>query len=313
MPNTQLISMDQLFHTLGFDYRSLSENEWVDISDKNVTIKSFNHLSNSPEMKKILKLVRKSDSMVYNVKTKQNEILFRCTGAHRVFLQDQNKYENVENLKSFIALTSSNQIIECEVEKTLDICPILDIEVEGNQNYFSNGILSHNTTTAGEALKYYASLRMEVSKKEDIKKGEEVIGVKTKVKIVKNKVSAPFTEAIFDLIFKEGYDFEGSVIESAVKYELIQKGGSWYTFKGERFQGAANLKAHIKSTPGLVDELRSQIMIAVQTKGFVDKEVILTEEVPKRKPVEVTQEVAKTEEINEVQPEESTGTGEENV
>lgn len=280
MNNTQLVTMEKLFHTLGYDYRQMSENEIVDVSSKRAKIKSYNHSSNEIEMRNILKLVRKKDSPTFKVKTKSGDELFKCTSAHRVYLEDEKKYASIGDLKSFYGLNSANQPIECIVEEMNEVYPILDIEVEGNQNYFSNGILSHNTTTGGKALKFYASLRMELSRKETLKKGEDAYGVKTRVKIIKNKVSAPFTECTFDLLFDTGYDFEGSVVEEAVKYDIIKKGGAWFTFKGEKFQGLNQIKEHIKSK-GLIEEIRNQVLKAVAEKGFSDTEVNLEE--PKEK------------------------------
>jgi len=282
MNSTKLISMEDLFHIAGYDFKKLNENEWVDISEKNIKIKSYNHLKNEVEMKKILKLVRKQDSIVYYVKLKSGEDLFKCTSAHKVFLEDKKEYVEIGNLKSFFGLNSVNQKIECLVEKSNEVYPILDIEVEGNKNYFSNGILSHNTTTGGNALKYYASLRFEIARKETLKNGEESIGVKTRIKIVKNKVAPPFTECTFDLIFKEGYDYEGSIIEEAVRYDIIQKGGAWYTYKGEKFQGSKGLKEFLKKTPEVIQELREQVLQKVKESGITDKEVIVEEEIKKR-------------------------------
>lgn len=142
-----------------------------------------------------------------------------------------------------------------------------------------------NVTTGGEALKFYASVRYEMSRKETLKKGEEAIGVKTRVKVVKNKVAPPFTECTFDLFFDEGYDFEGSIIEEAVKYDLIQKGGAWYTYKGEKFQGLNGVKAYLKNNPSEIETLRQNILTKVKEKGISSEEVILTEdEKPKRQP-----------------------------
>jgi recombination protein RecA len=140
-----------------------------------------------------------------------------------------------------------------------------------------------NVTTGGEALKFYASLRFEMARKETLKKGEEAIGVKTRVKIVKNKVAPPFTECTFDLFFDDGYDFEGSIIEEAVKYSLIQKGGAWYTYKGEKFQGLNGVKTYLKANPSEIQTLRENILLKVKDKGVSSEEVVLTEdEKPKR-------------------------------
>lgn len=139
-----------------------------------------------------------------------------------------------------------------------------------------------NVTTGGEALKFYASVRYEIARKETLKRGEEAIGVKTRVKIVKNKVAPPFTECTFDLFFDDGYDFEGSIIEEAVKYDFIQKGGAWYTYKGEKFQGLNGVKTYLKSNPSEIEIIREGILNKVKSLGLSDKEVVLTDDKPKR-------------------------------
>jgi recombination protein RecA len=97
-------------------------------------------------------------------------------------------------------------------------------------------------TSGGRALKFYASVRLDVRRMSTIKVGDEAVGNKIKIKVVKNKVAAPFKETEVDLLFDSGFDSLGSLIDPAIKYGLISKGGAWYTYKGERFQGEKNLK-----------------------------------------------------------------------
>jgi len=157
------------------------------------------------------------------------------------------------------------------------------------------GYGSPTTTTGGNALKFYASVRFDIARKETLKKGEEAYGVKTRVKIVKNKVASPFTECYFDLIFKEGYDYEGSVIEEAVKYGFIKKGGAWYTYKEEKFQGLLGIKAYLKSNPELITVLRQQVLEKVSSEGLSDVEVNLTDEEPKKRtPKDITDSASAT-------------------
>lgn len=164
------------------------------------------------------------------------------------------------------------------------------------------------TTTGGNALKFYASQRLELARKETLKKGEDVYGVKTRVKVVKNKVASPFTECTFDLIFKEGYDFEGSVVEEAVKYDLIQKGGAWFTYKGEKFQGLNGIKSHLKSNPGVIDSLRQDVLVKVKALGLSDKEVNLEDDVKRRTLLKEEIEAISEQPIIEEKAEEVNGT-----
>src|SRR5512137_458613 len=93
---------------------------------------------------------------------------------------------------------------------------------------------SPETTTGGRALKFYSSIRLDIRRQDTIKNGTEAVGVRTKVKVVKNKLSPPFREAEFDVIYGEGISKEGSVLDLAVEHNVVEKSGTWYTYKGER-------------------------------------------------------------------------------
>jgi recombination protein RecA len=106
------------------------------------------------------------------------------------------------------------------------------------------------TTTGGRALKFYASVRAEVRRSGPIKDGEAVIGNRTKVKLVKNKVAAPFREAEFDILYGEGISREGDLLDVAVLEQLVEKSGTWYSYRGERLgQGRENARQFLKSNP----------------------------------------------------------------
>ena len=115
------------------------------------------------------------------------------------------------------------------------------------------------TTPGGRALKYFASVRIDVRRAEAIKTGTENVGNRTRAKIVKNKVAPPFREAEFDIMFGEGISRYGELIDLGVRLGLIEKGGSWYTLGEMRFQGRDNLKEYLKESPDIADELESQI------------------------------------------------------
>lgn len=118
---------------------------------------------------------------------------------------------------------------------------------------------SPETTPGGRALKFFASVRMRVSRGEAIKNGTEQIGNRTKVSIIKNKVAPPFREAEFDLIYGKGISKYGDILDLAVKQDLIQKGGAWFTVGEERFQGRDNVRAFLEQNPSISDQLESQI------------------------------------------------------
>ena len=124
------------------------------------------------------------------------------------------------------------------------------------------GIMFGNpeTTTGGRALKFYASVRMDIRKIENIKQDGEVIGSRTRVKVVKNKVAPPFREAEFDIVYGKGISKEGSLLDLAVDLNIVEKSGSWFSYKGERIgQGRENVKAYIAANPKMMEELDKKI------------------------------------------------------
>ncbi len=116
------------------------------------------------------------------------------------------------------------------------------------------------TTPGGRALKFYSSVRIEVRKGEAIKNGSEVVGNKTKCKIVKNKVAPPFKEVVFDIMYGEGVSIIGEIIDFAVNLDIIQKSGAWFSYNGERLgQGRDKVKALLKENPEICDEIAQKI------------------------------------------------------
>ena len=116
------------------------------------------------------------------------------------------------------------------------------------------------TTAGGRALKYYASVRMDIRRVEAIKQDGEVVGNRTRVKVVKNKVAPPFREAEFDIIYGKGISKEGSVLDLAVDLNIIEKSGSWFSYNGNKIgQGKENVKIYLQSNPELADEIEAKI------------------------------------------------------
>ena len=131
-----------------------------------------------------------------------------------------------------------------------------------NQIRMKIGIMFGNpeTTTGGNALKFYASQRIDVRKGMPLKDGNDIIGARTKVRVVKNKLAAPFRECEFDIIFGQGISKEGDVLDLAVDLNLVQKSGSWYSYGAERLaQGRENAKAYLREHPELLAELEQQV------------------------------------------------------
>lgn len=117
------------------------------------------------------------------------------------------------------------------------------------------------TTTGGRALKFYASMRLDVRRVESIKKGEDVLGNRTRVKIVKNKVAPPFRKAEFDIMYGTGISLAGDVLDTAVELGIIDKAGSWYSYSGERIgQGRENVKDFLEAHGDILQEVRNKVM-----------------------------------------------------
>ena len=135
-----------------------------------------------------------------------------------------------------------------------------------NQIRMKIGVMfgSPETTTGGNALKFYASVRLDIRRIGSIKKGEEVIGNETKVKVVKNKVSPPFKTAEFDILYGQGISREGEVIDMGVEQKVLEKSGSWYAYNGEKIgQGKDNAREFLKENPGLAAEIENKVRVAV--------------------------------------------------
>jgi recombination protein RecA len=131
-----------------------------------------------------------------------------------------------------------------------------------NQIRMKIGVMFGNpeTTTGGNALKFYASVRLDIRRIGAIKKGDEVIGNETRVKIVKNKVAPPFKEVVFDILYGEGISRESEIIELGTKHGIIEKTGSWYSYKGDRIgQGKDNTRQYLKDNPDVAKEIEAQV------------------------------------------------------
>jgi recombination protein RecA len=139
-----------------------------------------------------------------------------------------------------------------------------------NQIRMKIGVMFGNpeTTTGGNALKFYASVRMDIRRIGSIKRGEEVIGNETRVKVVKNKVAPPFKVADFDILYNEGISRHGEIIELGVQHRIIEKSGAWYAYKGEKIgQGKDNTREFLRENPALSDEIEQRIREAVGIAG----------------------------------------------
>jgi recombination protein RecA len=138
-----------------------------------------------------------------------------------------------------------------------------------NQLRMKIGVMfgSPETTTGGNALKFYASVRIDVRRIGSLKNGEDAIGSRTRVKIVKNKVAPPFTEAEFDIMYNEGISSTGSLLDLALEMEIIQKRGSWFSYNGTQLaQGRDAAKELMKSDPVLYQDIEAKVKEGLDAK-----------------------------------------------
>jgi len=145
-----------------------------------------------------------------------------------------------------------------------------------NQIRMKIGVMFGNpeTTTGGNALKFYASVRLDIRRIGAIKKGDEVVGNETRVKIVKNKVAPPFKQAEFDILYNEGISREGEIIDMGVKMDIVEKSGAWYSYNGDRIgQGKDNVRNFLKENPEIAQDIEARIRgtILPQVAGAASK------------------------------------------
>ena len=157
-----------------------------------------------------------------------------------------------------------------------------------NQIRMKIGVMfgSPETTTGGNALKFYSSVRLDIRRIGSVKKGEEVTGSETRVKVVKNKVAPPFRQAEFEIVYGEGISRLGEVVDFGVKIGLIEKSGAWYSYAGNRIgQGKENAKQYLQENPGIAQEIEA----AIRAK-------LLSVDINQRAPVNATATAALKEE-----------------
>jgi recombination protein RecA len=149
-----------------------------------------------------------------------------------------------------------------------------------NQIRMKIGVMfgSPETTTGGNALKFYASVRLDIRRTGQIKKGDDIIGNETRVKVVKNKVAPPFKQADFEILYGEGISRNGELIELGVLNNLVEKSGSWYSYNGQKIgQGKENAKEYLKENPEIANEIETKIR-SISAVAFSDIDVVESEE-----------------------------------
>lgn len=170
-------------------------------------------------------------------------------------------------------------IVNCT--KTLSLwlfLPIKSLSVQTDLVYFGNTTLNPETTTGGNALKFYASVRLDIRRTGAIKDGDEVVGNETRIKVVKNKIAAPFKQAETQIMYGQGFNREGELIDLGVKHKLVEKAGAWYSYQGDKIgQGKANagkfLREHPETALEIDSKLRAMLLTTAQLEDTKEAEV----------------------------------------
>ena len=166
-----------------------------------------------------------------------------------------------------------------------------DLEIEGSHNYFAGNVMVHNspeTTPGGRALKFYSSVRLDIRRIESIKDGVEVVGNRTRVKVVKNKCAPPFRQAEFDIMYGKGVSREGGVLDIGVDNDIVKKSGAWYTYEGEQLgQGRENAKQFLLENPEIMIEIseRIRVQMGIGVDAEADGESVVVELDPDDQPI----------------------------
>ncbi len=154
-------------------------------------------------------------------------------------------------------------VLDIKTKTDYPIMSRYDIEVEDSHNYLADGVIVHNspeTTTGGKALKFYASIRLDIRRIETLKDGTDAVGNRTRVKVVKNKMASPFKVAEFDILYGHGISREGSLIDLGVEQGIVRKSGAWYTYDGDQLgQGKENARNFLRDNPDLANGIEKKI------------------------------------------------------
>ena len=152
-----------------------------------------------------------------------------------------------------------------------------------NQIRMKIGVMFGNpeTTTGGNALKFYSSVRLDIRRIGAVKKGEEVLGNQTRVKVVKNKVAPPFRKAEFDILYNEGISKEGELIDMGVEHQIVDKSGAWYSYNGERIgQGRDNVREFLRSNPDIASDIENVVRQKMGLDSLGSSDVSAPESAP---------------------------------
>ena len=183
--------------------------------------------------------------------------------AYKLLPRFHGQFGVVPEITDPVMRPTPSKVVDISVKRDHQRMNRFDIEVEGSHNYLADGIIVHNspeTTTGGKALKFYASVRLDIRRIETLKDGTDAVGNRTRVKVVKNKVASPFKQAEFDILYGVGISREGSLIDLGVEQGFVKKSGAWYTYEGDQLgQGKENARKFLRANPDTANEIEKKI------------------------------------------------------
>lgn len=257
----QLMKLETLFQLAGVDYRQMTPGTSVDVTEKGLFIRSFDHDLKKEVKSRILALYRKEDSPYHYIIQIPGGESLKVSPTHKVYTPSG--YEYVEKLDStaFVFSSDAQDFIEVTISRVDDPLPILDMKVDTTENYFSNGILSHNTTPGGKAVRFYSSWRARVSKMEDLTEKQVVVGNRIKVRNVKNKVGVPKRVAELDLYYATGFNPDNEYLDFIIDLGVVEKRGGWYYQEewGLKAHGREDVMAFLSANPDRFEEAKKKV------------------------------------------------------
>jgi len=183
--------------------------------------------------------------------------------AYKLLPQFRGRFDVTPSFREMSRVLVPSPIVDIHRKPITRSMEKFDLEVEGNHNYFADGVLVHNsneTTPGGRALKFYSSVRLDVRRIDSLKDGAEIVGSRVRVKVVKNKVSAPFKKAEFDIQYGFGISKEGSLLDVAIEHDIVRKSGAWFIYGDDQLgQGRENAKAFLADNADIATEIELKI------------------------------------------------------
>lgn len=264
----------------GIDIKNMEIGIEIDVKNFQIEVLSYNRNTDKTEFNLVNTIIRKPDSLLYEVHI--GETIIRCSKDHKFYCKlGEDKlpvYQELHLLYTLVKQGASIYLLDNEqkfikinqIVKTNVVAPIYDMEVKGNNNLFTNGFLSHNTifgdnmtTQGGLALEFYSHIRLKCTRStavaNSIMEDDIKMGNKHKVEVFKNKVAAPFRKAEYDIIYGEGIDIYDELVTLGLEYEVFTKSGGWTTCDGEKYANAKFLEK-LKTDKAFFTDLRTRTL-----------------------------------------------------